>query len=659
MTVRAVEWKKPYTWWIAIEVTEDKVINLRLRDENNLIIWDEWDNEIYVDLQLPDWIKPTDAFPVWITTGRVLVADDWDVTGTIICAKTTSWDNIKVLYGDDNKLYVDNGTGLFKEVSFKADVDLAIQTLRAYVDQQLALKQDLLIAGNNITIDQNNVISATLSASSRFLSLWDCETWMPISFPNTTLPFEYETGDHYLVENVDATTNYRPDWTEFDWTASTTVETEDVAIWDMYYFDWASWLLQQNHDPEVSFSQIAWQPTDNTNLATALNGKQNTLTAGANITIDANNEISATDTTYTAGTNVQISNQNVISATDTTYSAGTNITIDANNQISATNTTYSAGMWISMNGTTINADEVVIDMSDIVVWDDWRVSGLIVADTKWITINDNGNLYKVWKAVIDLPNDNVQIYASNGSDGSNYTSGYLISWDSMGITSITTYTKDYFVPESAGSTGQVLKKTVTGYDWANEDKEIERFTLSGTSDTTTAEAIVQSYLNNKEPIVIYTYNGDIYHFHTSEFWDWGNNIYVLRFSYMAEGNWIVLAIVYTYLNNTITIDEIDVLTDDYVMKLTSYTQGHIAVIRSDWWIADWWAVPIWVPSWGNNWDVLTNVSWTPTWSAPSGWDVMVSTQTGNQFTPWMKIWWGSSSDYSSLTQDLNTLYMAY
>lgn len=45
-----------------------------------------------------------------------------------------------------------------------------------------------------------------------------------------------------------------------------------------------------------------------------------TYTAGANVQISAQNEISATDTTYTAGTNVSISNENVISATDTTYS---------------------------------------------------------------------------------------------------------------------------------------------------------------------------------------------------------------------------------------------------------------------------------------------------------------------------------------------------
>jgi len=48
-----------------------------------------------------------------------------------------------------------------------------------------------------------------------------------------------------------------------------------------------------------------------------------------------------TDTTYTAGANIQISANNEISATDTTYSAGSNITISGTT-ISAVDTTYSA-----------------------------------------------------------------------------------------------------------------------------------------------------------------------------------------------------------------------------------------------------------------------------------------------------------------------------
>lgn len=277
MTVRAVEWKRPYTWGKAIEITEDKVINLRLRSENNLIIYDEGDDEIYVDLQLPDGIKPLDTFPVGITTGRVLVADNWDVNWTIVCFMTTSGDNIKLLYWDDWKLYIDNWTWVFKQIYLKWEVDALLQALRDYVDYQLSLKQDKLIAWENITIDTDGkTINAVIPPLSRFLSLWDCATGMPLSFPTSDLPFEYITGDHFLVGNVDDTApieNFRPSGTEYTGQASVTVETEEVQVWDLYIYDWAVWLLQLNHERQVTFSNIAWSPYDNTNLANALNNK--------------------------------------------------------------------------------------------------------------------------------------------------------------------------------------------------------------------------------------------------------------------------------------------------------------------------------------------------------------------------------------------------
>lgn len=87
-----------------------------------------------------------------------------------------------------------------------------------------------------------------------------------------------------------------------------------------------------------------------------LSGKQDTLTAGSNITIAQDGTISATDTTYTAGTNVDITG-GVISATDTTYTAGANVTIDANNEISATDTTYTAGTNVQINNGVISATD--------------------------------------------------------------------------------------------------------------------------------------------------------------------------------------------------------------------------------------------------------------------------------------------------------------
>ena len=204
MATRVVEWKKPYTWWQAIDIDENKVISLRLRDENNLIIYDEWDDEIYVDLQLDDEITPTSAFPVWVNTGRVIVDNWWDKTWTIIVAKTTSGDNIKLLYADDWTLWMDNWTGTFKQIYFKADVDALLLALRQYIDEQLALKQDVLTAGDNITI------STETESDMR----WPCPMWFHIPTQseidiiywinpvNLKIPFTWYRDDYgYLTYN--------------------------------------------------------------------------------------------------------------------------------------------------------------------------------------------------------------------------------------------------------------------------------------------------------------------------------------------------------------------------------------------------------------------------------------------------------------------------
>lgn len=176
MATRIVEWKKPYTWWEAINIDENKVISLRLRDENNLIIYDSWDDEIYVDLQLEDGIEPTDAFPVWVNTGRVLEADDWDKTWTVIIAKTTSGDYITLLYADDWTLWIDNWTGTFNQILFKWDIDEIVTNLTNYIDLELADKQDLTVVDSTAPEDPSTWL-LRYDTSSNTLKIYDGNTW--------------------------------------------------------------------------------------------------------------------------------------------------------------------------------------------------------------------------------------------------------------------------------------------------------------------------------------------------------------------------------------------------------------------------------------------------------------------------------------------------
>lgn len=128
MVTRLYEWDKNETWWNAIEVTSNKVINLLLRSEDNLLKVDQ--NELYCDLQLDSWVATTDTLPVWVNVGRVLAADGWVATWTMISAVTSSWDQVTIIYGDDNKLYVDNWTWTFKQIYNKTEVDNLFTTLR-------------------------------------------------------------------------------------------------------------------------------------------------------------------------------------------------------------------------------------------------------------------------------------------------------------------------------------------------------------------------------------------------------------------------------------------------------------------------------------------------------------------------------------------------
>ena len=117
---------------------------------------------------------------------------------------------------------------------------------------------------------------------------------------------------------------------------------------------------------------------------------------------------------------------------------------------------------------------------------------------------------------------------------------------------------------------------------------------------------------------------------------------------------------------TNTITKITYNGDDYEVW-AEYTAGTWISITSNEIANTWvtsvngstWAVTVSaVPAVWTNGQVLTVVSWAAAWATPSGWDVMVSSQTGNILTTGMKIRCGEESDYSWLwTYDPNCLYL--
>ena len=103
-------------------------------------------------------------------------------------------------------------------------------------------------------------------------------------------------------------------------------------------------------------------------------------------------------------------------------------------------------------------------------------------------------------------------------------------------------------------------------------------------------------------------------------WDW-----------WTFGTWSVYVDMLTYNNNTYAlISSNDVVTYNHFHPWGTATTGY----------------------------VLTKTANGYGWSAPSGWDVVVSSQTGNILQSWMKIRAGTETNYWNLgTYDSNTLYL--
>lgn len=117
----------------------------------------------------------------------------------------------------------------------------------------------------------------SLSWTWKFLSAWDCTTWLPLTNPQVD-PYTYTVGDYYVVSAI-GTTNYKPHWGTFtQWVPSTAVETENVWVNDKYYFDWASRTRIPDTAIQVgidsALSTTSTNAVENRVVTNALNQKQ-------------------------------------------------------------------------------------------------------------------------------------------------------------------------------------------------------------------------------------------------------------------------------------------------------------------------------------------------------------------------------------------------
>ena len=197
MAVRIKEWDKPYTAGVGIEITDNKVINVLLRELNNLIMVN-WDNELYVDLQLDDGIEPTDDFPVGVTTGKILQADWWQQSGIILNWKTTSGDYVRLIYANDGKLYYDPWTWVWREIWW--DCHCHSELILDYIQLEQDQNDDTMIVANVWVPTEWTVINASFLFENAILE--------KISFDNgvTSMDLIYPTGHIYPYATPGGTT---------------------------------------------------------------------------------------------------------------------------------------------------------------------------------------------------------------------------------------------------------------------------------------------------------------------------------------------------------------------------------------------------------------------------------------------------------------------
>lgn len=228
-------------------------------------------------------------------TGIAIEDDD----GNIVISNTQTsaeWGNIT---GD-----LDNQYDLQQALAGKQPVISDLSEIRAGAEKGATALQPDDIINNTSSSDTDKPLSAAmgkslqdqldnLSARGRFLALWNCATGLAQSNPPES-PYTYKTGDYFIIGTVasGSGTNYRPSGSSYTTgVASTTVETEEVSVDDVYYYDGTNWRLQINSGKSTTFATIAGSPYDNTNLASALNAKQDELVEGTGIAIDSSTNI--------------------------------------------------------------------------------------------------------------------------------------------------------------------------------------------------------------------------------------------------------------------------------------------------------------------------------------------------------------------------------
>ena len=141
-----------------------------------------------------------------------------------------------------SELLVDTSGITLKSLDNDSSTELKVTKQGATLNnEQIAVQSYVDTEISNLQDEVDN-----LKARGRFLSIWNSQTGLPTTNPDS-LPYDYNTGDYFIVGEVTPNvTHYQPSGTQYTGSASTTIETREISVDDVYYFDGTSWSLQIN-----------------------------------------------------------------------------------------------------------------------------------------------------------------------------------------------------------------------------------------------------------------------------------------------------------------------------------------------------------------------------------------------------------------------------
>lgn len=477
MATRIKDWEIPYTWGVGIEITDNHVINLLLREANNLIHVNE-DNEVYVDLQLPDGIQPDDDFPVGVTTGKILQEDWWQQSWLILNWKTTSWDYARLIYANDWNVYIDIGDGVWILIWWWDMFSNVREFTVSSLDDATAWQQviDWYLAWNYPIVLYNG---------NTYLLMWDHQATQQLVFINADTWQQHYMNRWYSYISRARLRLYWDAQNQFEeW------ETETISkSWHIIYADMGY--------TTPFIPQTPWDPTTKKYVDDELAKKQDILTPWTRITITV--DPNTWDTIISADVSgVMTYMWNVSSVSDLANIQNPNQWDCWYVEWSHTMYAWDWTQWNDIGGTGIDLtnyfNKQTDDTDDITQW----TNNLFVSPVEKNTWNNKQDKLTAWNN-ITIDNNNVISATSYiwwdyisitgnkiDNDAPFIPENAWVLWQVLEKTStwyrwnnpatwVTSVngrtwvvTVEEFDPENTGSTGQVLKKTFTGYQWANE-----------------------------------------------------------------------------------------------------------------------------------------------------------------------------------------------